>query len=126
MKKSIICAIALLASMNARAAQYIFANVTGHLLPGYKVEIRDPKDNLLATLENGKSAYVRDCPSYQLRAFSDSKKKGNPLNFTPSTKDTTKNVIIVKFGKMLNHIRVSQTTLEKAKKEYGKRVQFPA
>lgn len=123
MVKRFIVTIALFAALSAQA-DYLFVNATGNLLPGYTVEIKSSNGRSLKVLENGKSAYVKNDSSYELIASNPEHEKGNPLNFTPRKSDIN-NVIVVKFGKVLDRIKVNQTTLEKAKRQYGNRIEFP-
>jgi|GEM_PF-2771022 hypothetical protein len=123
MIKHSIVTIALFTALHAQA-DYLFVNITGHFREGYPVDVKDPKGNLLTTVQNGKSKSVREYPSYQLQAHKDGgQRKGQPLNFTPE-KDSN-DVIVINVRNLMNKLEVHQMTLEEAKAHYGKRVQFP-
>lgn len=123
MVKRFIVTIAFFTALHAHA-DYLFVNITGRLREGYPVEVKDPKGNLLTTVENGQSQYVKEYPSYQLEAYKETgKRKAQPFNFTP--RKNKNKAIVVNVRNLMNKLDVHQMSLDKAEDTYGDRVQFP-
>lgn len=110
MKKGIIFTLALFAAMNAQA--YLFINVTdrGHVVT---IDGQPIKNNSSASIANKKSYKV---------VVKEEGGKEREIVFTP--KENSQTVIAITFGEILRRPYAKQYTLERAKKKYGKRIQF--